>query len=122
MALSRLAREFAAEIAGHDWSDAHYRLDRAGHQRERDTNAVNGTPLTPREAHSVKVNVMWVTAQVLWGADPNFDVQEFARMCGVKGLSPSWLKNGLRSDRDDNPIPATPRDEDGNPVEELPAK
>ncbi|GAA3081775.1 hypothetical protein GCM10017600_75110 [Streptosporangium carneum] len=34
MALGRLAREFAAEIANHDWSDATERLDRAGHKRD----------------------------------------------------------------------------------------
>lgn len=38
MALSRLAREFAAEINYHDWSDAPFRLDRAGHQRDHDGN------------------------------------------------------------------------------------
>jgi hypothetical protein len=35
MALSRLAEAFAAEICNHDWSDAPWRADRAGHDRSR---------------------------------------------------------------------------------------
>ena len=38
--LSRLAQEFADEIANHDWSDAPYRLDRAG-------TPANTTPTRP---------------------------------------------------------------------------
>jgi hypothetical protein len=38
MTLSCLAREFATEIANHDWSDAPYRCDRAGHDRTGDSN------------------------------------------------------------------------------------
>lgn len=102
MALSRLAHEFAAEIANHDWSDATERLDRAGHRREWDSKVSGEPPLTPKEAHRVKTNVMWVTAQVLVHADPNFDVHEFARLCGVTGLSPLSLENGLRRDADGN--------------------
>lgn len=106
MALSRLAREHAAEIANHDWSDAHYRLDRAGHRRELDSPQGDYQPLTVKEAHCVKVNVMWVTAQVLAHADPNFDVNEFAQLCGVTGLSSGWLENGLRRDLDGNYLQA----------------
>lgn len=42
MALSRLAQEFAAEIANHDWSDAPYRTDRAGHQNSDDRPSRQG--------------------------------------------------------------------------------
>ncbi|MEV0830925.1 MULTISPECIES: hypothetical protein [Streptosporangiaceae] len=105
MALSRLAREHAAEIANHDWSDAPYRLDRAGHQRELDSNKSN-EQLTAEEAHRVKVNVMWVTGQVLAHADPNFNIVEFAHLCGVTGLSSGWLENGLRRDLDGNYLQA----------------
>jgi hypothetical protein len=47
MALSRLAEDFAAEIRNHDWSDAPWRADRAGHDRSRDSNRVERDPLTP---------------------------------------------------------------------------
>jgi len=82
MMLSRLAREFAAEISSHDWSDAPYRLDRAGHQRQWDSRATDDQ-LTPDETENVLINVMWVTAQVLRNLDPNLDVHEFAEACGV---------------------------------------
>ena len=36
--LSHIATAFADEISNHDWSDAPYRLDRAGHHREDDSN------------------------------------------------------------------------------------
>jgi hypothetical protein len=80
--LSRIAQEFAAEIANHDWSDAPYRLDRAGHSRADDTNR-GPRVLSPDEADHVRTNVMWVTAQVLLHADPNLDPHEFAEACGV---------------------------------------
>jgi hypothetical protein len=82
MALSRLAAQFAAEIAAHDWSDAPYRADRAGHRRERDSNAHGTAQLNPAQTETVKVNAMWVVAQVLSYNDPNFDVTEFASACG----------------------------------------
>jgi len=82
MSLSRLAREFADEINGHDWSDAPYRLDRAGHDRATDTKRPE-RQLGAEEAENVKTNVMWVTAQVLAYADPNFRVDEFAIACGI---------------------------------------
>ncbi|WP_159800889.1 hypothetical protein [Arthrobacter zhaoguopingii] len=80
--LNRLAAEFAAEIANHDWSDAPYRLDRAGHHRDHDTNRGKQV-LEPAEADAIRTNVMWVAAQVLKHADPNLDLHEFAEACGV---------------------------------------
>ena len=81
--LSRLASEFAAEIANHDWSDAPYRLDRAGHRRSDDNPSKQTAQLSPEETDRVRTNVMWVTAQVLKHADPNLDLHEFAEACGV---------------------------------------
>lgn len=82
MALSRLAQQFADEINLHDWSDAPFRADRAGHRRERDSNAYGTAQLDAGQTENVKVNAMWVTAQVLSYNDANFDVDEFARACG----------------------------------------
>ncbi|MGH3612242.1 MAG: hypothetical protein ACRDRK_06485 [Pseudonocardia sp.] len=104
MALSRLAREFAAEINYHDWSDAPYRLDRAGHQREDDHNRAPVRQLDQRETDNIRTNVMWVTAQVLAHADPNFDVYEYAEWCGVDTRTSSGrprsggIAAGLRRD------------------------
>lgn len=95
MALSRLAREFAAEIANHDWADAPYRADRAGHRRDRDTHAPMQV-LTDRETDTVRLNVMWVAAQVLGHTDPNFSPTEFAAACGVYGVPDGWIYAGLR--------------------------
>lgn len=94
MALSRLAAEFAAEIKQHDWSDAPWRIDRAGHQREHDSNAGHQV-LSPEETDNIRTNVMWVAAQVLAHADPNFDPQEFAAACGVS-LPAGYIAAGLR--------------------------
>jgi hypothetical protein len=106
--LSRLASEFAAEIKSHDWSDAHIRTDRAGHNRGTDSHSVDaGTPLTAEETNRVRVNVMWVTAQVLGHRDPNLDVVEFARACGVDDLSPATLRSGLRRKRGVYATPGT---------------
>ncbi|MEV5411020.1 hypothetical protein AB0K60_19520 [Thermopolyspora sp. NPDC052614] len=99
MALSRRAREHAAEIRAHDWRDAPYRLDRAGHRREFDTKK-SSQVLSPAEASRIKVNVMWVTAQGLGYEDPNFDVVEFARACGVDDLSEATLRYGIRRNLD----------------------
>lgn len=100
MALSRLAQEFAAEIAQHDWSDAPWRTDRAGHRRDDDSPArLTKEQLTEDETESVRTNVMWVAAQVLGHADPNFDVHEFAEACGVNTSRTTrslWVDNGLR--------------------------
>lgn len=93
--LSRLARDFAAEIAQHDWSDAHSRADRAGHRNEHDRT--RAAQLEPGQAATVKLNAMWATAQVLAYNDPNFDVVEFAEACGVDERRPGVLKAGLRS-------------------------
>jgi len=82
MALSRLADEFAAEIRAHDWSDAPWRLDRAGHDRATDSKKPL-EHLDRDETDRVRTNIMWVTAQVLLHADPNFSVEEFAVACGI---------------------------------------
>jgi hypothetical protein len=80
--MSRLAREFAAEIASHDWSDAPFRLDRAGHSRRIDTRR-GEEQLSPEDTDRLRTNVMWVVAQVLKHADPNLDLHEFGAACGV---------------------------------------
>lgn len=85
--LSRLADEFAREIQNHDWSDAPYRADRAGHRREHDGRKKSHEVLSDDETDTVRTNVMWVTAQVLMHADPNFDLVAFAEACGA----PRWV-------------------------------
>ncbi|MFI6354375.1 hypothetical protein ACIBJF_17335 [Streptomyces sp. NPDC050743] len=94
MALSRFARDFAAEIAQHDWSDAPYRRDRAGHDRSRDSKS-GAQVLSDSEIESLLTNVMWVTAQVLGYHDPNFDVFEFAEACGVNIRTSRGAKSGV---------------------------
>lgn len=90
MALSRIAAQFAAEINNHDWSDAPYRVDRAGHKRENDSpKKLTEKQLTAAETEFVRLNVVWVTAQVLGYNDPNFDVNEFARAAGIGKISKS---------------------------------
>ena|SRR5690625_88499 len=79
--LSRMALEFAREINDHDWSDAPYRTDRAGHDRTVD-NTQTGQ-LTLQETDYLKLNVGWVVAQVLMHEDPNLDIDEFAIACGL---------------------------------------
>ncbi|MEN4465457.1 hypothetical protein ABFV47_14490 [Mycolicibacterium fortuitum] len=101
--LSRLAREFAAEIADHDWSDAPYRLDRAGHQREFDSRP-SPNRLENDEIDRLRTNVAWVVGQVLAYSDPNFDINEFVTACGVprsithrtNGSRSGMIVNGLR--------------------------
>ncbi|WP_064066969.1 hypothetical protein [Prescottella equi] len=84
--LSREALEFAAEIRNHDWSDAPYRIDRAGHRRENDTQPrLTETVLSAEETERVRLNVVWVVAQVLMHQDPNLDVEKFAEASGVSG-------------------------------------
>ncbi|WP_143320176.1 hypothetical protein [Cellulomonas iranensis] len=97
MALSRIAQMHADEIRNHDWSDAHTRLDRAGHHRA-DDRTPRAAQMTHDEAENVRVNVMWVTAQVLAYLDANFDVVEFAQACGVtnRHRTTGWLRAGLR--------------------------
>ncbi|WP_166353046.1 hypothetical protein [Phytoactinopolyspora limicola] len=80
--LSRLAQQFADEIANHDWSDAPWRADGAGHQRDRDSRLVT-EQLDSEQTERVRINVMWVAAQVLKFNDPNLDLHEFAAACGV---------------------------------------
>lgn len=102
MALSRIAQQFADEIALQDWSDAHSRLDRAGHSREVDRTT--SAQLTPDETDAVRTNVMWVVAQVLLYNDPNFDPHEFAEAAGVpasirltsRGKPSGAIDHGLR--------------------------
>lgn len=94
MALSRLAREFAAEIRNHDWSDAPYRTDRAGHRREDDRLDRRSEQLSRVETDRVRMNVMWVAAQVLGHADPNFDEHEFAEAAGVDPYDSRGRKSG----------------------------
>ena len=113
--LSRLAREFAAEISSHDWSDAPYRLDRAGHQRQWDSRATDDQ-LTPDETENVLITVMWVTAQVLRNLDPNLDVHEFAEACGVprsrrlnsNGKPSGVITHGLRWNDEQPGLPLPP--------------
>lgn len=112
MALSRLARQFAAEIKNHDWSDAPYRIDRAGHRREDDSPArLTDDVLGPRESDNLKLNVVWVTAQVLAFDDPNFDVHEFAAACDVEGFAKGTIHYGLRREPDGSPSSALLDDE-----------
>lgn len=96
--LSRRGLEFAAEISSHDWSDAPYRLDRAGHQRRTDRRSRDSDqkPLSVEETNRVLTNVVWVVAQVLKHEDPNFDIYEFAAACGVP-RSITHRANGSRS-------------------------
>lgn len=101
MALSRLAAEFAAEIANHDWSDAPYRMDRAGHQREDDRPGRLAPQLEPSQTDNIRMNVMWVALQVLTYEDPNIDPYEFATACGVnvftsRGAKSKAITEGLR--------------------------
>jgi hypothetical protein len=96
--LSRLQREFAAAIASQDWSDAPYRLDRAGHQRDDDRPGRRvEKPLSPTETDCVRTNVMWAVAQVLKHEDPKMDLHVFAAACGVP-RSITHRTNGSRSD------------------------
>lgn len=103
--LSKLARDFAAEINYHDWVDAPYRADRAGHDRGRDGGRRSENYLSPQETESVRMNVMWVVAQVLSHHDPNLDVYRFAEACGVDTRTSSGrlrsgaIPAGLRTDR-----------------------
>lgn len=87
MALSRLAHELAAEIAFHDWSDAPYRVDKAGHRREHDTGPKRSRNVLEEDQEArVRTNVMFVVGQVLGHAgliEPK-DIAEWAETCGVQ--------------------------------------
>ncbi|HEX6341378.1 hypothetical protein [Umezawaea sp.] len=97
MPLSKIAAQFAAEIKNHDWSDAPWRNDRAGHQRPRDNPGRDTKFLSDGEAANIRMNVMWVTAQVLGYNDPNFDAHEFADACGVRSRNNDGSKSGIIS-------------------------
>lgn len=105
VALSRIAKMQADEIREHDWSDAHKRLDRAGHRRSDDRSA--SEQMLPDEAMRVRTNAMWVTAQVHAYLDPNFNVVEYAATCGVTGMTPDSLRAGLRKTGDGFHRPGT---------------
>ena len=102
MALSVLAQQFADEIALQDWSDAHSRLDRAGHDRKIDHTS--SPQLSSRETDFIRTNVMWVVAQVLLYNDPNFNIHEFAEAAGIsasirltsRGQLSGGMPHGLR--------------------------
>jgi hypothetical protein len=112
MALSRQAAMHAAEIKLHDWSDAPYRADKAGHDRSIDGRHRTEQTLTQQQTECVRLNVMWVTAQVLAFDDPNFDLYEFAEACGVNILTTSGQRSlaityGLRRAKDRLCLPGT---------------
>ena len=85
MTLSFLAAHLAAEINAHDWSDAPYRFDRAGHRRDRDSLARRSRQvLSAEETELVKANAAMVSAQVIGYLEGGeFDPHEFALMAGV---------------------------------------
>ncbi|MFF0474398.1 hypothetical protein [Streptomyces sp. NPDC004284] len=99
--LSRIAAQFAAEIKQHDWSDAPYRADKAGHNREMDGRQATSTQLDPKQTEMVTMNAAWVVAQVLAYNDPNFSEHEFFEACGLNarakdGRLSSGVTYGLR--------------------------
>lgn len=114
MTLSRLAQEFAAEIKQHDWSDAPWRIDRAGHDRETDTKA-KPEVLDRDDTDRLRWNVVLVTAQVLKYSDPNLNLAEFAIACGLPfrltgtiERPDGGLKAGIRMSNDVPPKIARP--------------
>ncbi|MFD9067731.1 hypothetical protein ACFVZ3_40170 [Kitasatospora purpeofusca] len=101
MALSRIAAQQAAEIKQHDWSDAPYRADKAGHDRSMDGRQASSEQLTPDQVVRLKMNVAWVTAQVLAYNDPNFSEHEYFQACGLEsrnsnGRPSATVTYGLR--------------------------
>ncbi|MFF7038754.1 hypothetical protein [Streptomyces griseus] len=99
--LSRIAAQFAAEIKQHDWSDAPYRADKAGHNRQMDGRNATPTQLPPEQTEMVTKNAAWVVAQVLAYNDPNFNEHEFFEACGLNartkdGRLSSSVTYGLR--------------------------
>jgi hypothetical protein len=115
MPMSRLAREFAAEIAHHDWSDAPFRADRAGHDRSIDSKRP-AEVLNDRSTDAVRLNVVWVTGQVLAHADPNFDIVEYAAAAGCIENRPGILQAGLRRQQGVYATPGTYDYGDAAPV------
>lgn len=98
MALSNIATKFAYEIRNHYWNDAPCRADKAGHRPEFDSARNREDDLTEPEAESIRVNVVWVVAQVLKSEDPNLDLMEFGKACGVHAeyLKPGIMQYGVR--------------------------
>lgn len=92
MALSNIATKFAHEIRNQYWNDAPFRADKAGHQPEFDSPRNRADDLSESEAESIRINVVWVVAQVLKSEDPNLDLLKFAEACGA---SPEYLKPGI---------------------------
>ena len=99
---------------------APYRADRAGHRREHDSNAAGTEVLSPQQTNVLRMNVMWVAAQALGYADPNFDEYEFAQACGVEihtshGRKDGGIAAGLRrtEGRYHRPGTYSPAPEDG---------
>ncbi|KAB2584121.1 hypothetical protein BS297_16965 [Rhodococcus erythropolis] len=105
MPLNSTAAHLAAEIAAHDWSDAPYRIDRAGHSRNDDSDSKRTKDLPADETAKIKTNVMWNVAQVMAYSDPKFDVNDFAKACGIPdsirlrhdGSPSGTIESGLRS-------------------------
>jgi hypothetical protein len=50
--------------------------------------------LDTAQTETAKMNVMWVTAQVLSYNDPNFDAAEFANACGIGEYSVAGYRWG----------------------------
>lgn len=104
--LSRIAEDFASEIKQQYWSDAHTRIDKAGHLREDDKISKQTDQLSDDQTDRVRLNVAWVVCQVLKYYDPNLNEHEFVEACGVphsltrrKDGSPSAaITYGLRFD------------------------
>ncbi len=104
--LSKIAQNFADEIRNHDWSDAPFRIDRAGHRRDTDGAKRTQQQLDPEQTDRVRMNVIWVVAQQLASVDPNFDPHEFADAAGgiprvirrSDGSRSNAMWNGLRVD------------------------
>lgn len=92
MALSNIAKKFALEIRNHYWNDAPFRADKAGHHPDFDSLKNREDDLSDHEAESIRVNVVWVVAQVLKSEDPNIDLLEFAEACGA---DENYLKSGI---------------------------
>lgn len=110
MTLSPLAAHLAAEINAHDWSDAPYRFDRAGHRRDRDSASRRSQKvLTPDQTELVQANAAMVVAQVVGYLEgESFDPHEFALMAGVarsvrltaRGQRSGSIDAALRKDHD----------------------
>ncbi|MFJ8979915.1 hypothetical protein [Streptomyces sp. NPDC102282] len=94
MALSRITAQFAAEIKQHDWSDAPYRADKAGHNRQMDGRHASSVQLDQKQTEMVTMNAAWVVAQVLAYNDPNFNEHEFFEACGLNARTKDGRLSG----------------------------